>query len=110
MAIIESCQVHRARVAAQGSFAAQIKVNVEVTHRQLAQGAVNRFAITATREIGFCHRAPVAAHFEDRNDMIGVLFCFQIKDQWWEPDYAQRGRSENSTIETGRDPVTQNFF
>ena len=78
--IIKSCEVHRARVHQQSAFAAQVEVNVEVTHGQLAQSAIHRFAITAPGEIGFRHRAPVAAHFENRDNVIGVLFRFQIED------------------------------
>src|SRR5262245_4859161 len=55
--IIESRQVHWARVPPQCAFAAQIKVDVEVTHGQLAQSAVNRLAITAAGEIRFRYRA-----------------------------------------------------
>ena len=40
------------------------------------------------------------AHFENRDDVIGVLFRFQIEDQRWKPDYAQRSRGENSAFET----------
>src|SRR5437879_2187739 len=98
--MIESRQVHRARVASQGAFAAQIKVDVKITHGQLAQGAIHRLAITATGEIGFRHRAPMPAHFEYRDDVIGVLFRFQIEYQRRESNDTERGRSENSAFET----------
>jgi hypothetical protein len=42
----------------------------------------------------------MSAHFENGDDMIGVLFCFQIEDQWWKSNYAKRGRRENSAFET----------
>ena len=98
--MIESREVHRARVASQGAFAAQVKVDVKITHRQLAQGAIHRLAITTAGEIGFRHRAPMPAHFENRNNMIGVLFRFQIENQRWKPDDAKRCRAENSAFET----------
>ena len=97
---IKSRQVHRARVPPQSAFAAQVEVDVEITHRQLAQAAIHRLAITAAGEIRFRHRAPVPAHFENRDDMIGVLFRFQIEDQRRKTDYAERGRGENSAFET----------
>ena len=76
--MIESHQVHRTRIPPQGAFAAQVEVDIEITHAQLAQAAIYRFAITAAGEIGFRHRAPMPAHFENRNDMIGILFRLQI--------------------------------
>ena len=42
--------------------------------------------------------------------MIGVLFRFQIENQWWKPDGAQRSRRENSAFETGRRAIVQNFL
>ena len=98
--MIESRQVHRARVPSQCAFAAQIEIDVEVTHGQLEQSAIHRLAITAAGKIGFRHRAPVSAHFKNRDDMIGVLFRFQIEDQRWKPDYAQRSCCENSALKT----------
>jgi len=98
--MIESRQVHRARVSSQCAFAAQIEVDVEITHRQLAQTAIDRLAVTAAGEIGFCHRAPVSSHFENRDDMIGVLFRFQIEDQRRKTDNPERGRGENSALKT----------
>ncbi len=98
--IIKSRQVHRARIPPQCAFAAQVEVNVEVTHRQLAESAIHRLAITAAGKIGFRHRAPMAAHFENRDDVIGVLFRFQIENQWRKPDNAERSSCENSALET----------
>ena len=100
MAIIKSCQVYRARVPSQCAFAAQIEIDVEVTHGQLAQASIHRLAIATPAEIGFCYRAPVSANFENRDDVIGVLFRFQIEDQRWKANYAQGGSGENSAFET----------
>ncbi len=86
VAMIESRQVYRARVTPQCAFAAEVEVNIEVTHGQLAQAAIDRLAITAPGEIGFRYGAPAAAHFENRDDMIGVLFGFQIEDQRWKSE------------------------
>ena len=101
--IIKSREVHRTRVPPQGALTAQVEVDVEITHRELAQAAVHRFAITAPREIRFRHCTPVPAHFENRNDVISVLFGFQIEDQGWKADYPERSRCENSALEARRD-------
>src|SRR4029077_17210128 len=87
--MIKSRQIHWARVAPQSAFATKVEVDIEITHRELAQAAIDRFAITAAGEIRFCHRAPVSAYFENRDDVIGVLFRFQIEDQRRESDYAK---------------------
>src|SRR3982751_410631 len=92
--MIKSRQVYRARVAPQRTFPPEIEVDVEVTHGQLAQSAIHRFAITAAGEIGFRHRAPVAAYFENRDDVIGVLFRFQIENQWWITKGTKRSRGK----------------
>ena len=81
MAIIEARKINRLRVATQGAFAAKIEVDVEVTHGQLAQGAIHRLAIAAATKIGFCHRAPATAHFENREHVIGIIHCFEVPEQ-----------------------------
>ncbi len=48
---IEAREVHRARVSAQGAFAAQVEVNIEIGHGQLAEIAIHGLAITAAGEI-----------------------------------------------------------
>src|SRR5262245_371926 len=98
--MIESREVHRTRVPPQSSFAAQVEVDMEITHRQLTQAAIHRLAITAARKIRFCHCAPVAAHFENRDDVIGVLFRFEIEDQRRKSQNAERSSGKNSALET----------
>src|SRR5205814_5806067 len=60
-AAIEPDEVHRLRVTPQSSFAAEVKVNVEITQGQLAQRPINRLAITAPGEIRVRERAPMPA-------------------------------------------------
>jgi len=98
--MIESREVHRTRIAPEGAFAAQVEVNVKITHGQLAQAAIHRLAITAAGEIGFRYRAPMPARLENRNDVIRVLFRFQIKNQRWKSENAERGRAKNSALKT----------
>ena len=98
--MIESGKIYRARIPAQGPFAAEIEIDIEIAHGQLPQAAVNRLAVTAPGEIRFRHRAPMAADLENRNDMIGVLFGFQIEDKRWKPKDAKRSRGKYSAFET----------
>src|SRR6266496_4347720 len=107
MQMIESRQSHRTRIAPQGALPAQVEVNIEITHSQLAQTAIHRLAITAAGEIGFRHRAPMPAHFENRNDMIGVLFRFQIENQWWKSNDAERCRAKKSAFKTCSRAIVQ---
>src|SRR2546423_5140693 len=85
---IEPGEVHRLRVAPQGSFAAQVEVDVEITQRELAERSINRLAITAPGEIRFRERSPMPAQFENSENVIGVLIRLEIENE--------RGKSENA--------------
>src|SRR4029453_7820653 len=98
--MIESSEVHWAGVPSQRAFATEIEINIEITHGQLTESPIHRLPVTAAGEIGLCHGAPMPAHLENGNDMIGVLFRFQIEDQWWETENAKRSRAKNSAFET----------
>ncbi len=105
---IELGEVYRARVTAQGAFAAQIEIDVEVAQGQLAQGAVDRLAISAAREVGFCDRAPMVPDFEDGDDMIGVVIRFQVEKQRRETDHSERGGGEGGAFQAMGGVFTQN--
>jgi len=98
---IKARQVYRARVAAECPFKTQIEIDIEVTHGQLAQRAINRLAITAAGKVRFCHRAPMSAHLENRNHMVGVLFRFQVENQWRKTEDAERGGAKDSAFQAG---------
>ena len=49
--MIETSQVHRTRIGAEGALESEIEIDVEVTHRQFAQRAIDRFAISAPGKI-----------------------------------------------------------
>ena|SRR5438270_13810878 len=106
--MIESSKIHWTRVSSQGALAAQVEIDIKITHGQLTQASIHWLAITASGKVGFRHCAPMPAHFENRYDMIGVLFRFQIEDQWWKTENAKRSRAKNSTFETGRGAIVQN--
>ena|SRR5215469_5076927 len=98
--MIEPGEIHRTRISPKGAFSAQIKIDIEIAHGQLAQAAIDGLAITAAGEIRLRHGAPVRAYLENGDNMIGVLFGFQIEDQCWESDDAKRRRGKNSALET----------
>src|SRR6266850_1600294 len=110
MKMVEARKVHWTRVAPQSALESQIEINIEIAHRQLAQRPIDRLAIATTGEIGFRDRTPMSAHFENCDDMIGVLFRFQIEDQRWKTKNAKRGRRKNSAFETRRCAIMQNMF
>jgi hypothetical protein len=107
---IESSEIHRARISPQGALAAQIEVDVEVTHGQFPQTAINRLPIPAAGEIRFRHRAPVSAQLENGDHMIGVLLCFQIENERRKSEDAERCRSENPAFEARCSSIAQNLL
>ena len=105
---IEPGEIHRTRISPQGALAAQIEINIEIAHGQFAQAAVNRLPITAAGKIRFRHCAPMSADFENCYDVIGILFGFQIENQWRKSDHAERGGGKNSALEARRSSIAQN--
>ena len=47
LAAVEAREIYRPRIAAKGAFKPQIEVDVKITHGQLAESAIDRFAILA---------------------------------------------------------------
>ncbi len=107
--MIEAGEIHWARITAQRAFPAQIKIDIEIAHGQLAQAAVNRFAVTAAGEIRFRNCSPMSAHFENCDDVIGVAIGFKIEDQRWKPEDAQRRRGEDSALKARGRAIMPNF-
>src|SRR6266496_82269 len=107
---IEPGEIHWTRISPQGALAAQIEINIEIAHGQFAQAAVNPLPITAASEIRFRHCAPMLTDLENGEDMIGVLFGFQIENQFWKSDDAERGCGKNSSREARRNSVAQNLL
>lgn len=105
---IETREIHRTRVAAESALAAQVEIDMEVTQRQLAQGSVNRFAISATGEVRLSHCAPMTPHFEDGKDVIGVVVGFQIQKQRRVTKAAESGRGEDGALEAMGGAFAQN--
>jgi len=107
---IKSSEIHRARISPHGALAAQIEVDVEITHGQFPQTAINRLPIPAAGEIRFRHRAPVSAQLENGDHMIGVLLCFQIENERWKSEDAERRCSENPSFEARCSSIAQNLL
>ena len=105
MQTIEPCQIYRAGIPPECALESEIEVNVEIAHRQFAQRPINRLTIAAPREIRFRDRAPMTAHFENRDYVIGVLFRFQIEDERRKSEDAQGGRRKNSAFKARRGPL-----
>lgn len=78
--VIEAREIYRLRVTAQGALPARIEVDVQVTHRELAQRAVNRFTIATADVVRSRDCAPATRHFEEREHMVRVIIRFQIPD------------------------------
>ena len=108
--MVEAGQIHRTRVATQRALESQIEINIEIAHCQLAERAINRLAITAAGEVGLGERAPMSAHFKNRDYVIGVLLRFQIEDERRKAKDAKGGRSKNSTLETRCGSFVQNMY
>src|SRR5207244_6759063 len=107
---IETREVYRPRVAAERPLKSEIEINVEVAHRQFAERAINRLAISAAGEVRFGDRAPVSANFENRDYVIGVLLGFEIENERRKTENAQSGRGKNCSLEAGSGAFMQNFF
>src|SRR5437764_1296143 len=107
---IETREVYRPRIAAQRPLKSQIEINIEIAHRQFAQGPINGLAITTAGEIRFRNRAPMSADFENRHHVIGVLLRFQIEDERRKSENAKRGGGENCSFETRRGPFMKDPF
>src|SRR3954464_11272021 len=108
IAAIEPSEIHRLRKPAEGSFAAQIEIDVEITERQFAQRPINRLAIPAPDEIRFRDRAPMPARFENGEDMIGILVRFEVENERRKSKNPQGGRGEDCAFEAMGGPFAQN--
>ena len=51
----------------------------------------------------------MTANFVDGDDMIGIVLRLEIEDQWWKPKDPERGRAENTAIETGSCPFMEDL-
>src|SRR4029453_7182476 len=64
---IHSPQIERGRMAHQGPSSAGIAVFVEIGHRELAQAAIDRIAVTQSDVVALRDRAPRAAAPKERD-------------------------------------------
>src|ERR1700722_16560586 len=99
---VEAGEVYRAGEGSQSALAAKIEINLEIAEGQFAQGAVEGLAVAAAAEVGFGDRSPVTANAVDRHYVVGVVFGFEIDDQWRIPIGAKGGGGQGCGLEAGR--------
>src|SRR5882724_4925926 len=93
---VEILQIERHREPPQCTFLAQVEVAVKVAHSELSQSPVHGIAPAASAEVGFRQRPPVLVLFVNRNDVIRIMFCFQIEKQRRIPVRTQCGSRKQS--------------
>lgn len=98
MQVVEACEVHRLRVGAQGTLAAQIVVVLEVTERQLAKRAIDGRAKAEAGEVGFGDSTPEAARAIESDNVVVVANGFEIHDEGRKAVGAQSGGSDKRTF------------
>src|SRR5947207_11465101 len=52
-------------------------------------------------------RAPVSANLEHRDNVIGVMFGFEVEEERGKTQYAEPRRGEDRRLETVRRPLVQ---
>src|SRR5271167_5257447 len=80
--MIEALHMDGTRIRSQRTVTAQIEINIEITERQLAQSPVDRLAIAASRVIRLGDGAPMAIDLIYGKNMIGIVFGFEVHDEW----------------------------
>src|SRR6476659_2868984 len=63
---------------------------------------MNRLAVTAPDKVRLCNRAPVSAHFENGEDVIGILVRFQVENERRKTEHAQGRGGEDGALEAVR--------
>ena len=81
MLAVEAREIDRPGVGAQGAFAAQVVVVLEVTEGQLARGAVDGRAEAEAGKVGFGDASPEAVLAIDGDDMVVVVHGLEIHEQ-----------------------------
>src|SRR5260370_28322944 len=64
IARVEARQIDRLGISAHGALAAQVEIIFEITHRQLAQAAIDGLAVAAAGIIRLGKRAPVTVNLK----------------------------------------------
>lgn len=78
---VKPSQIYRIRKRPQRSLPPQVEVGIEIAHRQLAQAAINRLAISTACVIRIRNRSPVPVLLEHGDHMVRIVLSFQINDQ-----------------------------
>jgi uncharacterized protein (TIGR03435 family) len=96
---VEAGEVDGDGVVAEGAFAAQVVVVLEVAEGELAQGAVNGGAEAEAGVVGFGDASPEAAFAVEGDDVIVVADGFEIHEQWRVAVDAEGGGGEECAFE-----------
>lgn len=78
MLVIDSTEVDRARVGAEGTLATQIVVVVDIADGKLADGAKDRCAEAESGEVGFGNAAPETVLAINGENMIVIPDSLEI--------------------------------
>ena len=105
--IVESHEIHRPRERAERSLAPKVEVRVEVAHHKLAQRAMDRLAVREAVVVRLGDRTPVAAILEDRDDVIGVMFGFEVEEERGITQRPERSRREYCGLKAVRCALAQ---
>jgi len=73
---------------------------MEVTQGQLAQGAIDRLAVTATGKVRLGDRSPVIALLEDCQDVVRILVGFEVENERRITQGAEGGGGEDRAFQS----------
>lgn len=106
---IETSEILRLRVSAQGPFALQIVVMLEIRHDEFPYGAVDGFSKAETCEIRFPDRPPAAILSEHRQNVVVVLgsIRFEVNNEGRMSVDAQGSHRQQSSFKAMARPVAQ---
>lgn len=96
---IETLQIDRARVGAQGTFAAQVVVVLDIAQGEFAGRAVDRRAKAEAGEVRLGDAAPETLFAIEGQDVIVVVHGFEIHEQGRMAVNAQGGCGKKSSFE-----------
>src|SRR6266446_2715456 len=106
--VVETAHLDGPGEGPQGALSELIEVHLKITERQFAQSSIDWLAIAATSVIGLCHRAPVAVHTVDGDDVVGIVLGFEVEQQRWIAVDAQGCRGKEGAFVAMRSVLAEN--